>query len=212
MNKAKLVQVIKESSGLNKKESKRVAENILHAIKMDLSKGVPIRFTGVMSLLPIVRKERWIKDIKTKKPILLPKTKDYRIYLSKDTSYLLNNMSNFMGLDCYGYVREKDKKELPKKFWHARRNRWIHNWMLKKWDTLNPNTPMKGSELFLTEELLIDLENTVKDGSMVNYHQTGYFLGSGKMTKEHKQEILDFVNQGKELLNQGKLVSYFSWW
>ena len=93
MNKTKLVQVIKESSGLNKKESKRVAENILHAIKMDLSKGVPIRFTGVMSLLPIVRKERQIKDIKTKKLILLPKTKDYRVYLSKDTSYLLNNTS-----------------------------------------------------------------------------------------------------------------------
>ena len=91
MNKAKLVQVIKESSGLNKKESERVAENILHAIKMDLSKGVPIRFIGVMSLLPIVRKERRVKDIKTKKPILIPKTKDYRVYLSKNTHYLLNN-------------------------------------------------------------------------------------------------------------------------
>lgn len=212
MNKAKLVQVIKDSSGLNKKESKRVAESILHAIKMDLSKGVPIRFTGVMSLLPIVRKERWIKDIKTKKPILLPKTKDYRVYLSKNTSYLLNNMSNLMGLDCYGYIRENNKKEEPKGFWYARKNRWIHNWMLKKWNTINPSIPMKGSELFLTEELLTELENTVKDGSIVNYNQTGYFLGSGKMTKEHKQEILDFVNQGKELLNQGKLVSYFSWW
>lgn len=84
--------------------------------------------------------------------------------------------------------------------------------MLKKWNTINPSIPMKGSELFLTEELLTELENTVKDGSIVNYNQTGYFLGSGKMTKEHKQEILDFVNQGKELLNQGKLVSYFSGW
>ena len=212
MNKTKLVQIIKDSSGLNKKESKRIAENILHAIKMDLSKGVPIRFTGVMSLLPIVRKERWIKDIKTKKRILLPETKDYRVYLSKNTHYLLNNMGNLMGLDCYGYVREKDKKEEPKRFWYSRKNRWIHNWMLKKWDTLNLIIPMKGSELFLTEELLTDLENTVKNGSIVNYNQISYFLGSGKMTKEHKQEILDFVNQGKELLNQGKLVSYFSWW
>lgn len=212
MNKAKLVQVIKDSSGLNKKESKRIAENILHAIKMDLSRGVPIRFTGVMSLLPIVRKERWIKDIKTKKPILLPKTKDYRVYLSKHTSYLLNKMSILTGLDCYGYVRENNKKEEPKKFWYARKNRWIHNWILKKWNTLNPSIPMKGSELFLTEELLTELENTVNDGSIVNYNQTDYFTGSGKMTKEHKQEILNFVNQGKELLNQGKLVSYFSWW
>ena len=212
MNKTKLVQVIKDSSGLSKKESKRIAENILHAIKTDLSKGVPIRFTGVMSLLPIVRKERWIKDIKTKKPILLPETKDYRVYLSKNTHYLLNNIGNLTGLECYGYVREKDKKEEPKGFWYARKNRWIHNWMLKKRNTLDSATPMKGYELFLTEELLTDLENTVKNASIVDYNQTSYFLGAGKMTKEHKQEILDFVNQGKELLNQGKLVSYLSWW
>ena len=212
MNKFKLVQVIKDSSGLSKKESKQVAESILNAIKIDLSKGIPIRFVGVMSILPIVRKERWIKDIKTKKPILLPKTKDYRVYLSKNTHYLLNNMSNLMGLDCYGYVRENNKKEEPKRFWYARKNRWIHNWMSNKWNNLNPNIPMKGSELVLTKELLTELENTVKDGSIVNYHQTDYFLGSDKITKVHKQEILDFVNQGKELLNQGKLVSYFSWW
>ena len=119
MNKTKLIKIIKDSSGLSKKESKQVAESILHAIKIDLSKGVPIRFVGVMSILPIIRKERWIKDIKTKKPILLPKTKDYRVYLSKNTHYLLNNMGNLMGLDCYGYVRENDKKEEPKRFWYA---------------------------------------------------------------------------------------------
>lgn len=119
-----------------------------------------------------------------------------------------------MGLDCYGYVRKKDKSEEPEYFWYARKNRWIQNWMESKWRISNTDEtkPFNCVNFYMTNELLDELEKVVKDGSISEYGQAGFFFGSWELDKDDKELILSFVTQAKELLNQDKLVSYYSWW
>lgn len=90
MNKTKLIKIIKNTAEINTHKARFVAESILHAIKTDLRNGEDIRFLGILSMTPVIRKKRWVKDIRTKKSIFIPQRKVYRININKDVQKSLN--------------------------------------------------------------------------------------------------------------------------
>ena len=90
MNKTKLIKIIKDTAELDTHKARFVAESILHAIKTDLRNGEDVRFIGVLSMTPVTRKERWVKDIRSKKFVFIPQRKDYRLHINKDIRKSLN--------------------------------------------------------------------------------------------------------------------------
>ena len=90
MNKTKLIKIIKNTAELDTHKARFVADSILHAIKTDLRNGESIRFLGILSMTPVIRKRRWVKDIRTKKSIFIPQRKVYRLNLNKDVQKSLN--------------------------------------------------------------------------------------------------------------------------
>ena len=90
MNKTELIKIIKNTAEINTHKARFVAESILHAIKTDLCNGESIRFLGILSMTPVIRRKRLVKDIRTKKSIFIPQRKVYRLHINKNVQKSLN--------------------------------------------------------------------------------------------------------------------------
>jgi DNA-binding protein HU-beta len=84
MNKADLVDVISENSGLTKKSGADVLESIVKGVKKSLSNGEKVSLMGFGSWEVISRNERKGRNPKTGKEIIIPARKVVKFNAGKE--------------------------------------------------------------------------------------------------------------------------------
>jgi len=136
-----------------------------------------------------------------------------------------------MGLDMYAYAvvqgGQRDGEEEPLAEW--RKHNRLHGWMNELWEGRTPLTDSNSDgtfncipvELFLED--LDHLEADITDVCMPETH--GFFFGDdsfgwedddGNKPKEgdyyYKKTDLQFIEDARKAINEGKKVYYNSWW
>lgn len=83
-------KIIKNTSlelGFREEQVKRVFESFLKEIKSAVKRGDRIIIPNIISIKPVVRKEKKARNIKKNVEIVLPETTVYKAYLSKKLGY-----------------------------------------------------------------------------------------------------------------------------
>lgn len=123
-----------------------------------------------------------------------------------------------MGLDQYAYKRlpeETSEENVELAYW--RKHNRLHGWMEELWGH-NGRPDEEGGEfncieLEITLEDLEQLEVDISDKSLPE--TGGFFFGNDSYEEyeEYYKEIdLQFIEDAREAIKEGKKVYYNSWW
>lgn len=90
MNKAELISMVSEKSGLTKKDSELAVNKVVESLKETLQEGNKVQLIGFGTFKVVERKERKGMNIQTKKPITIPAKKAVRFVPGKTLKDLVN--------------------------------------------------------------------------------------------------------------------------
>lgn len=90
MNITLLYNVIHTNTKLTRKESEELANKILSKMKESLENGEGIQFRNVFSINPKLHNKRWITNLKTGKPELLPARYRYKLHVPDGITEQMN--------------------------------------------------------------------------------------------------------------------------
>lgn len=129
-----------------------------------------------------------------------------------------------MGLDMYAFVRKGGKEseinklsvdfqteDTDEEFFYWRKHPNLHGWMKSLYIRKGgSNEEFNCNSVRLTLEDLEQLELSVLGKGLPE--TSGFFFGGSSGGQDEVNNDLDFVRQARELLNQGYMVYYTSWW
>ena len=129
-----------------------------------------------------------------------------------------------MGLDQYAYKRDADEDEdgnITIAEW--RKHNRLQGWMEDLWEDKGRPNFKKSESQAMGDFNCQPVELTVSDIEQFEAHVTnkslpetqGFFFGSDsyeEYEKHHKETDLQFIEDAREALGDGKKVFYDSWW
>ena len=123
-----------------------------------------------------------------------------------------------MGLDQYAYKRlpeETSEENVELAYW--RKHNRLHGWMEELWDHNGRPDEEVGEfnciELEITLEDLDQLEADINDKSLPE--TGGFFFGNDsyeEYEEYYKETDLQFIEDARRAIQEGKKVYYNSWW
>lgn len=90
MNITTLYDIIHDNTKLNRQQSEELAKKILLEMQLALEDGEGIQFRNVFSINPKLHNKRWITNIKTGKPKLLPARYRYKLHVPDGITEQMN--------------------------------------------------------------------------------------------------------------------------
>ena len=136
-----------------------------------------------------------------------------------------------MGLDMYAYARDENGEEESLADW--RKHNRLHGWMEDLWEDKGrpfdgklEENPMGDFNCVPVELTLEDLDQLEADiGEKVLPETGGFFFGDDSFSWEdddgkafegnnyyHKETDLQFIEDARKAISNGKKVFYNSWW
>ena len=116
-----------------------------------------------------------------------------------------------MGLDAYARVEDGNKRaeRADTEFAYWRKHPNLQGWMEKRWRYTGKTGEFNNEKLYLTNELLDELEADVTEVSLPETN--GFFYGQNS-DEYYKEQDLKFVSDARGYINDGYKVYYYSWW
>lgn len=120
-----------------------------------------------------------------------------------------------MGLDMYMMKEIKDSNDegatIEIGYW--RKFRHLHNWMESKWVEKGNSGEFNCERLYMSHELLDELEETIANYTLLEYDKGGLFFGNyDEITLDDENYLLDVILESRKALDRGFSVFYDSWW
>ena len=121
-----------------------------------------------------------------------------------------------MGLDQYGFVRQKDHAQAVEFYW--RKHSRLQEFMQALWaDTVDgeDGEEFNCRELTLTKDDLQDLQGQIAKGYEDYQSQGGFFWGhewQDQAVENYAQQDAEFVAAALDALEQGGQVAYSCWY
>lgn len=126
-----------------------------------------------------------------------------------------------MGLDQYALrVKNKavinrfqyDYDYMHKEFFYWRKNRFVHNWMERLYESLGGKDEFNMKNLQLLPEDIDKLEEDTKSGKIKEYDADGFFFGKQSFGNQEYEAIMSFCRIAREEFKNGNAVFYNSWY
>ena len=126
-----------------------------------------------------------------------------------------------MGLDQYAFrVKNKavinrfqyDHDYMHKEFFDWRKNRFLHNWMEKLYQSLGGKEEFNMKIVQLLPEDIDKLEKDTKSGKIKKYDKGGFFFGEQPFEYQEYEAIMSFCKIAREEFKNGNAVFYDSWY
>lgn len=116
-----------------------------------------------------------------------------------------------MGLDAFARVEDGNKRaeRADTEFAYWRKHPNLQGWMEKQWRYTGKTGEFNNEKLYLTNELLNELETDVTEVSLPKTN--GFFYGQNS-DEYYKAQDLKFVSDARGYINDGYKVYYCSWW
>ena len=126
-----------------------------------------------------------------------------------------------MGLDQWAFsVKNKavinrfeynqDYKHYEIFYW--RKNRFVHNWMEKLYESIGGNDEFNMKNLQLLPEDIDRLEEDTKSDKIKEYDTDGFLFGEQPFENQEYESIIDFCKIAREEFRKGNTVFYVSWY
>lgn len=126
-----------------------------------------------------------------------------------------------MGLDQYAlsvknkavinrFEYNQDYKRDEIFYW--RKNRFLHNWMEKLYESIGGKDEFNMKNLQLLPEDIDRLEEDTKSGKIKEYDTDGFFFGKQPFGNYEYESIIDFCKIAREEFGKGNAVFYNSWY
>lgn len=121
-----------------------------------------------------------------------------------------------MGLDQYGFVRQKDHAQAVEFYW--RKHSRLQEFMQALWaDTVHGEDAedFNCQTLVLTKDDLQDLQEQIAKGYEDYVSQGGFFWGhqwQDQAVEDYAQQDAEFVQAALDALEQGGQVEYSCWY
>ena len=126
-----------------------------------------------------------------------------------------------MGLDQWAFS-VKNKAVLSRfeynqdykhdEIFYWRKNRFVHNWMEKLYESLGGKDEFNMKELQLLPEDIDKLEEDTKSGKIKEYDADGFFFGKQTFGNREYESIMDFCGKAREEFKKDNAVFYNSWY
>lgn len=126
-----------------------------------------------------------------------------------------------MGLDQWAYS-VKNKAVLNRfdfnldyeydKIFYWRKNRFVHNWMKKLYQSLCGKDEFNMEIIQLFPEDIDKLEEDTKSGKIKEYDKGGFFFGEQTFGNHEYSSIMDFCEKARGEFKKGNAVFYTSWY
>ena len=126
-----------------------------------------------------------------------------------------------MGLDQWAFsVKNKavinrfeyiqDCKHYEIFYW--RKNRFVHNWMEKLYESIGGKGEFNMKNLQLLPEDIDRLEEDTKSDKIKEYDTYGFLFGEQPFENQEYESIIDFCKIAREEFRKGNAVFYVSWY
>ena len=126
-----------------------------------------------------------------------------------------------MGLDQFAFsVKNKavfsrfeynqDYKHDEIFYW--RKNRFVHNWMEKLYESIGGEDGFNIKNLQLLPEDIDKLEEDTKSGKIKAYDKGGFFFGEQTFGNKEYESIISFCEKAREEFKKDNAVFYVSWY
>ena len=128
-----------------------------------------------------------------------------------------------MGLDQYARVEDGNKRaeraDTEFALWLDHPN--LQGWMEKQWRYTGKTGEFNNEKVYLTNEILSELEADIKETSLPETNGFFYGQNSDEYYKQrldaadaryYKEQDLKFVSDARGYINDGYKVYYSSWW
>lgn len=126
-----------------------------------------------------------------------------------------------MGLDQWAF-RVKNKAVLNrfdynqdyehKQFFYWRKNRYVHNWMEKLYQSLGGKDEFNMKIVQVLPEDIDKLEEDTKSGKIKQYNKSGFFFGDQSFEYQEYDSIMSFCRMAREEFKKDNAVFYESWY
>lgn len=126
-----------------------------------------------------------------------------------------------MGLDQWAFsVKNKavlSRFEYNKDYKHDeifywRKNRFLHNWMEKLYQSLGGKNEFNMKIIQVLPEDIDKLEEDTKSGKIKEYDADGFFFGEQAFGNLEYESIMDFCERAREEFKYDNAVFYKSWY
>ena len=126
-----------------------------------------------------------------------------------------------MGLDQWAFsVKNKavinrfqyDNDYMHNEFFDWRKNRFLHNWMEKLYQSIGGKDKFNLENIQLLPEDIDKLEKDTKSGKIKEYDKGGFFFGEQTFGYYEYSSIMDFCEKAREEFKKGNAVFYNSWY
>ena len=95
-------------------------------------------------------------------------------------------------------------------FWG--KNRFVHNWMEKLYESIGGKDEFNMKNLRLLSEDIDKLEEDTKSGKIKEYDASGFFFGDQPFEHQEYESIMSFCKIAREEFKKGNAVFYYSWY
>lgn len=126
-----------------------------------------------------------------------------------------------MGLDQWAFS-VKNKAMLSRfeynqdykydEIFYWRKNRFVHNWMERLYESLGGKDEFNMKNLQLLPEDIDKLEEDTKSGKIKKYDKGGFFFGEQPFEYQEYEAIMSFCRIAREEFKNGNAVFYNSWY
>ena len=126
-----------------------------------------------------------------------------------------------MGLDQWAF-RVKNKAVINRfefnqdyehmEIFYWRKNRFVHNWMEKLYQSLGGKDEFNMKTVQLLPEDIDKLEEDTKSGKIKEYDKGGFFFGEQPFEYQEYEAIMSFCRIAREEFKSGYAVFYDSWY
>lgn len=113
-----------------------------------------------------------------------------------------------MGLDMYAYTREKGSDAEPVRLHYWRKHPDLHGWMEEVYRERGGTEDFNCIQIELFPADLDRLETDIKERVLPD--TAGFFFGDSDGSET--EDDLEFVENARTAIKEGKQVFYDSWW
>ena len=98
------------------------------------------------------------------------------------------------------------------KFFIGEKNRFVHNWMEKLYQSIGGKDEFNMRAVQLLPEDIDMLEEDTKSGKIKEYDTDGFFFGEQTFGNQEYESIMDFCEIARKEFRNGNAVFYNSWY
>ena len=118
------------------------------------------------------------------------------------------SVKNKAVLSRFEYNRDYKHDEI----FYWRKNRFVHNWMEKLYESLGGKDEFNMKNLQLLPEDIDRLEEDTKSGKIKEYDTGGFFFGEQTFGNQEYESIISFCKIARKEFRSGNAVFYNSWY